>query len=972
MTALHGFELLREQPIPEYDTQARLWRHIATGAEVLSLENADENKVFSITFRTPLDDSTGVAHILEHSVLCGSQKYPLKDPFVELIKGSLNTYLNAFTYPDKTCYPAASQNVQDFYNMIEVYLDAVFYPLLERHTFEQQGWHYELEELAAPLSYKGVVFNEMKGAYASPDRVLAEYAQQSLFPDTTYRVAAGGRPAAILDLTYEQLKSFHEKHYHPANARIFFYGDDDPEERLRILDARLSAFARREVQSTIGLQPYFAAPRRLDHVYAAGENSATDNHSMLVLNWLLDETTDPEVDLALVVLEQILIGSPASPLRKALIESGLGEDLAGWGLVREMRQMYFSTGLKGIAAANVDQVEALMVQTLRDLAANGIDPRTVEAALNTVEFWLRENNTGYFPRGLSLMLRSLVTWLYDGDPFALLLFTAPLATIKARLAAGEPYFERLLHRCLVENPHRTTVVLHPDADLAERETAAEQARLAQERAALTEADLQAIIANTRALKLRQETPDPPEVRATVPTLALADLDKENKHIPCEIQDQDGLRVLYHDLFTNGIVYLDLGLDLHTLPQELLPYARVFSRALLEMGAGNADYVQLAQRIGRDSGGIWPELYASAVHGTDRSTAWLFLHGKAMASQADKLLAILHDILHTPQLDNQDRFRQIVLEEKAEAEARLANAGTHILGLRLRAHFHEAGWAEEQMMGVSYLLFLRELAAAVDADWPAVLATLDHLRRTLVNRDAMLCNVTVDAANWARLHPALADFLRALPQGAVEPRPWSLPAGGGAEGLVIPAQVNYVGQAANLYELGYHPHGAAAVINHYLNTTWLWEQVRVRGGAYGGFCHLDRLSGVWMFLSYRDPNVLPTLAAYQGTSRFLHDQPPDQSALTKAIIGAIGHLDAYQLPDAKGWTSLYYYLVGETDAVRQRRREEILATTVADFQAFGEVLAQIDEHAPVVVMGGQPALVAANAERPGWLTLVPVL
>jgi Zn-dependent M16 (insulinase) family peptidase len=484
--------------------------------------------------------------------------------------------------------------------------------------------------------------------------------------------------------------------------------------------------------------------------------------------------------------------------------------------------------------------------------------------------------------------------------------------------------------------------------------------------------LQALVENTRALKRRQETPDSPAARATIPMLRLTDLDKENKRIPCAIEEQGGCPLLYHDLPTNGIVYLDLGLNLHTLPQTLLPYVPVFGRALLEMGAGQDDFVRLSQRIGRDTGGIRPEVLTSAVRGTRTGVAWLFLRGKALAAQAEPLLAILRDIVHTPLLDNQERFRQIVLEEKAEAEAKLAPYGDWVVDLRLRAHFNEADWAAEQMKGISYLFFLRKLAAAVEEDWAAVLATLEQLRRTLVQRGAMLCNVTLDALHWARLQPELAAFLAGLPPSVVETAAWTPQAGPRAEGLVIPAQVNYVGQAADLYQLGYHPHGSVAVMTKFLGTTWLWDRVRVRGGAYGGFCNFDRMSGVWSFLSYRDPNLLPTLAVYKDTSRFLRELALDQAGLNGAIIGAIGEMDAHQLPDAKGWTSLYRYLVGDTDADRQRRREEILATTAADFQAFGEVLARIDDNAPIAILGGEPALTEANAERPGWLTLVPVL
>ena len=418
MSATHGFELIREHDVPEINSRARLYRHAATGAELLSLVNSDENKVFGISFATPPSDSTGVAHILEHSVLCGSRKYPVKEPFVELMKSSLSTFLNAMTYPDKTVYPVASQNVHDFYNLIEVYLDAVFFPRLTRHIFEQEGWHYELDAPDAPLAYKGVVFNEMKGNYSSPDTVLRELSQESLYPDITYGLDSGGDPKHIPDLTYEQLKAFHQRHYHPSNAKLFFYGDDDPDERLRRVGAHLDEFSRIAVDAGVPLQPRFTAPKRLERTYAAGEANGGEpaQETMLTVNWMLDEASDVEAALAMTILHEILVGTPAAPLYKALIDSGLGHALTGGGLETDLRQPMFSIGLKGIDAAAADKIERLIDDTLGSLAKDGIDPLTVEAALNTVEFALRENNTGSFPRGIAFMLRALRPWLHGRDP----------------------------------------------------------------------------------------------------------------------------------------------------------------------------------------------------------------------------------------------------------------------------------------------------------------------------------------------------------------------------------------------------------------------------------------------------------------------------------------------------------------------------------------------------------------------------
>ena len=407
MAAKNEFELIFEKEVSELKGLVRFYRHIRTGAELLSIINEEDNKVFGICFRTPPPDSSGVAHILEHSVLCGSRKYPVKEPFIELVKGSLKTFLNAFTYPDKTCYPVASQNVQDFYNLVDVYLDAVFYPRLTPFVLQQEGWHYELDDPEGPLTIKGVVYNEMKGVYSSPDSMLSEMSQQSLFPDTTYGLDSGGDPRVIPSLSFEQFKSFHERFYHPSNARIYFYGNDDPDRRLEIIQEYLKDFNRTEPESSVPLQMSKTEPARIVArlQWVRRRLPAERPKSMVTVNWLLPETTDPGLNLAFQILEYVLLGMPGSPLKKALIESGLGEDIAGGGLETELRQLYFSTGLKGIRAEDADKVEKLIFETLSALAREGIDPATIEAGVNTIEFRLRENNYGNFPQGLAVMLR---------------------------------------------------------------------------------------------------------------------------------------------------------------------------------------------------------------------------------------------------------------------------------------------------------------------------------------------------------------------------------------------------------------------------------------------------------------------------------------------------------------------------------------------------------------------------------------
>jgi presequence protease len=958
MTETYGFELVREEHIAELNTRARLYRHQQTGAELLSLENDDENKVFGITFRTPPADSTGLPHIMEHSVLCGSRKYPVKEPFVELIKGSLNTFLNAMTFSDKTCYPVASQNLQDFYNLVDVYLDAVFFPRLTPYTLMQEGWHYELDDPTKPMTYKGVVFNEMKGAYSQPENILGDHIESSLFPDNAYRHDSGGNPSVIPDLTFEQFQAFHETFYHPSNSRIFFYGDDDPEQRLIVVNEYLHLFEAIPVDSQVEIQPSFNEPRREEVPYEVAADKQ-DAKAFVTVNWLLPEAGDPELTLGLAVLEQVLIGNPAAQLRKALIDSGLGEDLTGAGLETGVRQMYFSTGIKGVDPQNVDQAEQLILDTISSIAAQGVDKENVAAALNTLEFRLRENNTGAYPRGLVVMIRALEFWLYDKDPLAPLAFEAPLNAVKERLASGEPYLEHLIEEYLIDNNHRTTVVLKPDQELSARRAAAERTQLDQARAEMGEEEVNQVIENMAELVDRQETPDSPEALMTIPMLERDDLDREIRRIPIDVLQSGENKILYHDLFTNGILYLDLGFNMRALAQDQVPYLPLFSRALLETGTQSESFVQLLQRIGRTTGGVRPSTLTSAVRGSDEPVAWLFLRGKAMANQTGDLLAVLKDILTGARLEDRDRFRQMALEEKARLESRLINAGHAVVNSRLRARFTLADWASEQMGGISYLFFLRKLVQQVDQDWPSVQSMLFNMRDSMLTGSNALLNITLDSENWQGIRGQIEEFLSGLPSRPVELRQWDLDKLPESEGLTIPAQVNYVGKGANLYKLGYKLHGSAFVINNHLNGSWMWDKIRVQGGAYGGFSVFDNQSGVFNFLSYRDPNLIQSLEIYDRTSEYLKKLDLSESELTKAIIGTIGDLDSYQLPDAKGFTSMRFYLLGLGDEERQRIRDEVLNTTEEDFKRFGETLEKIKDNGAVVVLGVDEALRAAG-------------
>ncbi len=955
---IDGFTLVKETSVKELSSKVRLWQHDKTGAEILSFLNADENKVFGVSFRTPPADSTGVAHILEHSVLCGSDKYPVKEPFVELLKGSLQTFLNAFTYPDKTCYPVASTNLADFRNLTDVYLDAVFFPLITENIFKQEGWHLEAESIASPLKYKGVVYNEMKGAFSSPESVLGRYSLHALFPDTVYGLESGGDPKDIPNLTYESFKNFHADYYHPSNARFFFWGDDKEEERLEQLDAVLAKFEKKNVNSVIEKQKHFLEPRTETVSFAASE----DEKGMVVVNWLLSDVTDVELTLALRMLEHILLGMPASPLRRKLIESGLGEDIAGQGLEAELLQLTFDVGLKGVNVADARKIQELIINTLAELINEGFGQEAVEAALNSVEFSLRENNSGRFPVGLSVMLRALTTWLHDADPLLPLQFEEPLANIKKRLAAGEKYFENLLKCWLLENKHRVTVVLAPDKTLGARQEQEEKDRLADIAEKLAPEELGAIVEAAENLQTWQGTPDSEQALASIPRLGLADLPKKNTEIPCNVFNK-GIPVFFHPLATSGIAYVDVCFDLCSVPEQLLPLLGLFGRALLEMGTKKRDFVDLNLNIARKTGGMDADsFFISHIDGA-RPVAQFCLSGKVAPDKIKELFVIMEEVLLLCNFADKQRFLSMVLEEKARSEHSIIPSGHTVVGTRLRAGFSPAGWLGEMVNGVEALFSLRVLQKRIEENWEEVLQDLETLRELVFNSATMQVNITALAEQEIMLTEQAQMLAKKLPLVQNEKAVWSYVFNKDNEALIMPAQVNYVGKGLNLFANGYKWHGSALVIMKYLRTGFLWEKVRVQGGAYGCMCGLDRMSGTFFLVSYRDPNILPTLEVYDKVAEHLAGIRLSRQELEASIVGAIGELDTYLLPDAKGSASFTRMLVGDTLETRQRLRDEVLSTKVEDMHNFGQYLEAFTKKGQICALGG--AALERVATEKGW-------
>ena len=721
-------------------------------------------------------------------------------------------------------------------------------------------------------------------------------------------------------------------------------------------------FQEIEVDSAVPQQPLRDQAARHTFPYAIDPSEADNAKQYVSVNWLLPEVTDLTTQMGLSILSNVLSGSPGAPLRRALTESGLGEDTMGGGFANHLRQPMFSTGLKGVDKENIPAVEALIDETLQRLVTEGIDPAAIEASLNTVEFRLREANTGSYPRGLVHMLGALGRWIYDGDPYEGLRYEGPLQAVKDGIAQGN-FFESLIGQYLLENSHRTTVILEPDADLSKRTESEELEKLTAAKAAMSNDELEAIIANTKALKERQERPDTPEELALLPSLTLADLEKEVKPLPIDVAQHGQAKVISHDLFTNGIVYFRLGMNMRVLPADLLPYLPLFSYALTEIGTETEDYVQLAQRIGRLTGGVGASSQVSSVRNQKEALAWLWIRGKATMERAQDLLDIIRDVLLTVKLDNRERFQQMVLEEKSGQESSLVPGGHVVAMTRLGAHFTEAGWINEETNGISYLFFLRRLLDDVENDWPSVLAKLEQIRTLLVNRDNMLCDTTLDSERYATFEPLIHNLIDSFPANEVIHQTWTPTELPRNEGLTIPAQVNYVAKAVNLFEHGFTHHGSVAVITKMMGTGYLWEKIRMQGGAYGAFMPYSAASGISSFCSYRDPNLSDTLDVYDQAADYLAQLPLTPTQIEKAVIGVIGDLDSYQLPDAKGYTSLNRYLNGITDSYRQQRRDEVLGTTIGDFQSFAAALQVLKEHGHTVVVGSSEAIIKANDALP---------
>ncbi len=932
----YGFRLLEEQTISELNSTARIFCHEKSGAQLIHFENDDDNKVFSITFRTPPKDSTGVPHIIEHSVLCGSRKFPLKEPFVELVKGSLNTFLNAMTFPDKTMYPVASRNEKDFRNLMDVYLDAVLYPNIYKspEILMQEGWHYELESKAAEITYKGVVYNEMKGVFSAPDAILERKISEFLFPDTTYGVESGGDPDVIPQLTYEEFVDFHRRYYHPSNSYIFLYGDLHLLNNLKFIDdAYLSWFEKGAVDSAISLQAPPAAQVEKVIEYAISPTEKAEDKTFFSMNFAVGLATNPELCLAMQMLEYMLLETPAAPLKQALLAAGLGKDVFG-SYNRSMLQPVFTIGISGSNEEQQEQFTAVVNQTLQKLATDGIDKKLVEASINIFEFALREANYGQRPKGLVYNIKCMDSWLYDAHPLLHLAYEPVLSKIKTALTTT--YFENLINSYLLNNPHQALVALKPKAGLAEEKASQIRQQLADFKARLSPAEITELVDQTAKLKAMQAEPDPPEALAVIPLLELKDIEIQAEYLPLVEKQEKNVTILSHPLFTNQIAYVNLYFETRGVPQKLIPYLYLLVEMLGKVDTQKYTYTELSNEINIHTGGISYDIATYTENGSDNQyNPKLRIKAKTLADKLPEMFSLLGQIVSYSKFSDKKRIQDIIRQVKSCWEMNILRNGQQITASRVLSYFSPSAVYNEIGM-LSFYEFVTDLEKNFADKYEEIRHNSALVAGIVFNETNLLIGLTTDRENYKKFQQAFPAFINCLGQLQPETNTYFFEFLQRNEGLLTSAKVQYVTKGANFKRLGYDYHGRLKVLETILRYDYLWTRVRVQGGAYGGFAQFDR-SGNMVLGSYRDPNLKETLTVYDETAQYLRDFKVSDREMTKYIIGTMSQIDAPLTPQQKGERADAYYIRKILQADIQKERDEILATRQTDIQNLSSLL-----------------------------------
>ena len=950
---LPQYEIIKTERIEDVKSDVTLLRHIKSGARVLLLENHDENKVFDIAFRTPPADSTGVAHILEHSVLCGSKKFPSKDPFVELAKGSLNTFLNAMTYPDKTMYPVASCNFQDLCNLMQVYVDAVFFPNIynKEEIFRQEGWSYILEKPEDDLIYNGVVYNEMKGAFSSADDVLEREIMNSLFPDTAYGVESGGDPKAIPKLTYENFLDFHRRYYHPSNSYIYLYGDMDMEERLAWLDEEyLRKYDAILVDSQLKMQKPFAEMKVIEKTYPIANNEEEEDNTYLAWNVAVGDASNARLSNAMAVLEYVLLSAPGAPLKQALLDAGIGQDVEG-SYDGGILQPTFSVIAKYANPQDQDRFMEIIRTTLQELVQKGVGEKAILAAVNNMEFKFREADYGHYPRGLMYGIDAFDSWLYDdNDPAAYLKQLQVCAFLKEQAKTG--YYEEIIQKELLDNTHASLIIMKPEKGLIAKEEARVKEELANYKASLSEKQIAELIEKTKKLRVFQETPSTKEELEAIPLLQLSDIKKEIEPLYNEERTVEDISLIYHEIDTNGIAYLSLMFDASDVPAEKAGYLGILKAVLGMVDTQKHSYPELSQEIDIHSGGIYPALDAfTDAHKPDHLSSKFGMAAKVLYSEMDFAFDTMEEILFSSKLEDKKRLREILARLKSQLQMRLTSAGHLTSATRAMAAFSLAAAFGDRTGGIAFYQLVEELEEHFEDRSDDLIKILKELMAHLFTKRDLMVSLTAEREALSKVEERLESLKTKLAEGTHGQAADLLEKESHNEGFETSAQVQYVALAGNYRSSGLEYTGALRVLKTIMGYEYLWTNIRVQGGAYGCMSGYGR-TGDTYFVSYRDPNLGRTLKAYEGIPAYLREFSVDDRDMRKYIIGTMSELDTPKNARAKGSFSMQAYLCKITQEDLQRERTEVLSCDQEAIRGLAPMVEAVLKEGNICVLGNE--------------------
>lgn len=957
---LNAYEVLKEEELQDIHSKGWLLRHKKTGARVMLIENSDENKVFNIAFRTPPKNSTGVAHILEHSVLCGSREFPLKDPFVELVKGSLNTFLNAMTYPDKTCYPVASCNDRDFQNLMHVYLDAVFYPNIykKEEIFRQEGWNYHLEKKEGPLKYNGVVYNEMKGAFSSPDDVLEREIMNSLFPDTTYGCESGGDPVNIPDLSYEEFLDFHRQYYHPSNSFIYLYGNMDMEEKLEFIDSHyLSAFDSLAIDSQIRDQEAFAQVKDIQKNYPVSEDEGEEDNTYLSYNMVVGEAADINLSLAFEVLDYALLSAPGAPLKQALLDAKIGKDIYG-SFEDGIKQTYFSIVAKGANLSQKEEFVKVIRDTLTKIMEEGIDKKAVTAGINYYEFRFREADFSSYPKGLMYGLDILSSWLYDDTkPFCEVQLLEGFEFLKKALEEG--YFENLIRKYLLDNTHGAILSLVPEKGLAAKRDKELEEKLENYRKSLSDEELTRMVENTKALEAYQEAEEAPEALTCIPMLSREDIKKEITGLTNEEHHVEDSLFLYHDVCTNGIGYADLLFEIHDFDVDTVHYLGLLKSVLGAVDTENYTYGELFNEVNARTGGIayGIEVFDDAQD-TDAFRAMFAVRGKALYPEMDFMFSMIREVLTTSKLDDTKRLYEIIARVRSRAQASLASAGHSTAVLRGASYASPMAAFQDEMAGIGYYQFIEKLEKNFDSCKDEIVKNLRKVMEEVLRPENFCVSYTGERESLDVVKAQAAGIKKVLFNGQKPESVKQAPCIKKNEAFKTSGQVQYVAQNGNFRKKGLEYTGALEILKVILSYDYLWINLRVKGGAYGCMSGFKR-NGESFLVSYRDPHLKRTLEVYQGVPDYIRAFEADEREMTKYIIGTISNKDVPRTPQMQGSISKTAYFSNVTEDMLQKERNQILGAQKEDIQKLAALVEAVLSDDQICVVGSETAIEKAE-------------